>query len=131
AQSVPSPDVVVVFGAVHTPLDVDFAAFDSHEAWSVPGGETRIANDVTRRLTGGSGAASRLFAVEPRLHEREHAVEVELPLIQAAWPKAALLPVEVPAIDEAVEIGRRVAEQIGESGLRAVYLASSDLTHYG
>jgi AmmeMemoRadiSam system protein B len=37
----------------------------------------------------------------------------------------------VPAIDAAVEIGRRTAERIASSGLRAVYLASSDLTHYG
>jgi AmmeMemoRadiSam system protein B len=124
------PDVVVVFGAIHTPGgDVDFAALDVHEAWAVPGGETRLARDLADRLC---AAGSRgLFAVEERLHRREHAVEVELPLIQRAWPAAALLPVEVPPTDDAVEIGRRVAEHVGSSGLRAVYLASSDLTHYG
>ena len=129
ARSVPEPDVVVVFGAVHTPADVDFAAFDAHEAWHVPGGDTRLALDAMRGLLASAGRD--LFAVEPRLHRHEHAVEVELPLIQQAWPGAALLPIEVPAIDEAVEIGRRTAEQFASSGARAVYLASSDLTHYG
>jgi MEMO1 family protein len=117
------PDVVVVFGAVHTPVDIEFAALDSHETWAVPGGETRVATGVMTE--------SDLFVVEDRLHRHEHAIEVELPLIQQAWPNAMLLPIEVPAIEAAVEIGRRVAERIGSSGSRAVYLASSDLTHYG
>ena len=129
AAALPAPpDVVVVFGAVHTAGDVDFAAFDLHEAWAVPGGESRLRRDVANALAaGGSG----LFAFEERLHRREHAVEVELPLIQQAWPGAALLPVEVPPVDDAVEIGRRVAAEVGSAGLAAVYLASSDLTHYG
>jgi AmmeMemoRadiSam system protein B len=58
-------------------------------------------------------------------------VEVELPLIQAAWPSAALLPVEVPLIDDAGAIGRETAQRILSSGRSAVFLASSDLTHYG
>jgi hypothetical protein len=129
SQAAP-PDVVVVFGAVHTPVEIDFAALDTHEAWSVPGGETRLALDAMRGLTTAAGGAG-LFAVEGRLHRHEHAVEVELPLIQQAWPGATLLPIEVPAIDDAAEMGRRVAELIGSTGTRAVYLASSDLTHYG
>lgn len=129
ARSTPAPDVVVVFGAVHTPVEVDFAALDAHDAWRVPGGDTPLAADAMRGLLASAG--SELFAVEPRLHRHEHAVEVELPLIQQAWPGTALLPIEVPAIDEAVEIGRRTAEQLASNGARAVYLASSDLTHYG
>jgi len=127
-----APDVVVVFGAVHTPVRIDFAALDAHERWAVPGGETPLALDamcgLTTKSTGGG-----LFKVEERLHRHEHAIEVELPLIQRAWPNAKLLPIEVPANDDAVEVGRVVAELIGSNvGPRAaVYLASSDLTHYG
>ena len=129
AASNPSPDVVVVFGAVHTPVDVDFAALDSHDAWETPGAETELAVELSRGLV--ASATTGLFAVEPRLHRHEHAVEVELPLIREAWPNAALLPIEVPAIDDAVEIGRRTAAHLASGGARAVYLASSDLTHYG
>jgi AmmeMemoRadiSam system protein B len=127
-----APDVVVVFGAVHTPGRFDFAALDAHDRWAVPGGETPLALDAMRELTTGS-AGGGLFDVEERLHRHEHAIEVELPLIQQAWPNAMLLPIEVPANEAAVEIGRRVAEVIGSNigGSRAVYLASSDLTHYG
>jgi len=37
----------------------------------------------------------------------------------------------VPLVDEAVEIGSRTARVIESQWLDAVYLASSDLTHYG
>jgi AmmeMemoRadiSam system protein B len=121
------PDVVVVFGAVHTPIDLPLAALDSHGRWDVPGGQSAVAGEVGRHLV----ERSDLFAVDDRFHAREHAVEVELPLIQALWPDAAVLPVEVPLIDDAVEIGRRTAGAAQGNGVRAVFLASSDLTHYG
>lgn len=121
------PELIVVFGAVHTPIDLPLAALDSHARWAVPGGETAAACEFGRQLT----EASDLFAVDDRLHAREHAVEVELPLIQVAWPAAAVLPVEVPLIEDAVEIGRDVARLVLSAGLRALFLASSDLTHYG
>jgi AmmeMemoRadiSam system protein B len=121
------PQVVVVFGAVHTPIDLPLAALDSHARWAVPGGDSGIARELSSRLT----ETSDLFAVDDRLHDREHAVEVELPLIQAAWPDALVLPVEVPLVDDAPDIGRAAAKQVAATGLRAVFLASSDLTHYG
>ena len=121
------PDVVVVFGAVHTPVELPVAALATYETWSVPGGQSTVARDVSERL----GRLSDLFLTDDRLHVREHAVEVELPLIQAAWPEARLLPVEVPLVEDAAMIGRRTAEQVLNAGLRPVFLASSDLTHYG
>ncbi len=128
AANVPPPQVVVVFGAVHTPMRLDRAAMDAHDRWSVPGGESDVPAELSRRLEADESA---MFAVDPRFHEREHAVEVELPLIQQAWPNALLMPIEVPLIDEAAAIGRTVARQVAREKLDAVYLASSDLTHYG
>jgi AmmeMemoRadiSam system protein B len=128
------PTLVVVFGAVHTPLPLDRAALATHEKWSVPSGESDVPRELTGRLVSGGGDRASLFAIDDRFHEREHAVEVELPLIQSAWPNATLLPVEVPLVDEAVQIGVTTARQIAAAGLDAadvVYLASSDLTHYG
>jgi len=120
-------DVVVVFGAVHTPIHVDYAALDVHDRWTVPGETSDLAVSFGHELNKLSG----LFRPDVRLHEREHAVEVELPLIQVAWPDAQLLPIEVPLISDAVEIGKRTAEAVLGAGRRAVFLASSDLTHYG
>jgi hypothetical protein len=101
---------------------------DVHATWAVPGGATNVCGELSDRL---AADASAMFVVDPRFHEREHAVEVELPLIQQAWPDALLMPIEVPLIDEAAAIGRAVAQQVAAEKLDAVYLASSDLTHYG
>ena len=128
AAAADAVDVVVVFGAVHTPLPIAAAALDSHAKWELPGDACPVPVELERRLTESSGA---LFGVDDRFHAQEHAVEVELPLVRQAWPNAAVLPVEVPLIDEAIEIGRRTARQVIEAKLRPVYLASSDLTHYG
>ncbi len=128
ARQNPRPDVVVIFGAVHTPLPIDVAALASHGHWREPAGDSEIAQDVSRRL---SELPSGMFAVDDRFHETEHAVEVELPLTQLAWPDARLLPLEVPLIAEAEQIGRRVARELEAVGSSAVFLASSDLTHYG
>jgi AmmeMemoRadiSam system protein B len=127
AQQRPSVDVVVVFGAIHTAIPVDRAVFDSHSRWAMPSGEATITDDLRRELSG----ASAQFITDDRFHAREHAVEVELPLIQSAWPGARILPVEVPPEMSAVEIGTSVARVIARSGLSVIYLASSDLTHYG
>lgn len=120
-------DVVVVFGAVHTPVELSVAALQSFESWAVPGGTCDVAIDVSEFLS----RSSDLFVINDRFHSREHAVEVELPLIRVAWPGARLLPVEVPLIDSAADIGTRTARAVLAQGLRPVFLASSDLTHYG
>jgi AmmeMemoRadiSam system protein B len=122
-----APDVVVVFGAIHTPLATQVAALDGHRNWQMPGGEIEIAADLQAKLLN----ASDLFAVDARFHDREHAVEVELPLIKAAWPNALVLPIETPLIDSAIAMGQTTARRMIDAGLNAVYLASSDMTHYG
>jgi MEMO1 family protein len=122
------PDLIVVFGAVHTPLDLSYAALETFGFWSLPGARCEVALEINEAL---GRSSSNLFVADDRFHVREHAVEVEMPLVRAVWPDARLLPIEVPAIDQAPEIGRRAARVVLGKGLRPVFLASSDLTHYG
>src|SRR5262249_5061403 len=44
---------------------------------------------------------------------------------------SAILPVEVPLVESSVEVGIATARRARVLGLSAVFLASSDLTHYG
>jgi AmmeMemoRadiSam system protein B len=122
-----APNVVVVFGAVHTPIDCRIAALESHENWAVPGGECHAARELAESLE----QSSDLFATDDRMHVHEHAVEVELPLIRAVWPQTEIFPVEVPMVDDAAEIGRKTARLLLDKGHKCVFLASSDFTHYG
>ncbi len=54
-----------------------------------------------------------------------------MPLVRAVWPNALVLPIEVPLSEWSVEMGQRTAWHVESAGLKPVYLASSDLTHYG
>jgi MEMO1 family protein len=121
------PDVVVIFGAIHTPARTDESLLDSYSAWQTPDGACEVTEESRRRVL----ESASLFRVDDGFHQREHAVEVELPLVRSIWPDAAILPIEVPAGDRAVEAGRATAKVIAQSGRKAVFLASSDLTHYG
>jgi len=123
----PDVQVIVVFGAIHVPMEVDRAMLDTFDRWSEPIGDAIPPGELRRKLSG--TAAS--FATDDRFHQREHAVEVELPLLQLAWPGVPILAVQTPPIESAVEIGHQTARAVKAMGLRAVYLASSDLTHYG
>jgi AmmeMemoRadiSam system protein B len=117
----------VVFGAIHTPLASQESVLDPYSSWNVPGDACAIQTELRRRLLERGG----MFRVDERFHRTEHAVEVELPLIRSVWPNAAVLPVEVPVDEKAVEVGQETARRVTAAGLQAVFLASSDLTHYG
>jgi AmmeMemoRadiSam system protein B len=121
-------DVVVLFGAVHSPESLDVAALGDATHWDVPGGGIDVQGELERRL---AESSANLFCIDERFHEHEHAVEVEIPLIRIAWPHATILPVEVPVVDMAERIGMATARAVQRANLAAVYLASSDLTHYG
>jgi hypothetical protein len=127
ARARPDARVVIVFGAVHTSAPLGVAALDSHQAWEEPGAVSAVASELRGELA----QQQRWFVVNNLFHQREHAVEVVLPLVQAAWPDARVLPVEIPPVAEAAEIGRATARAAIAAGIRPVYLASSDLTHYG
>src|SRR5579871_5008852 len=74
AKETGPPDLVVVFGAVHTPIDLRLAALASHDAWRMPGGDCPVARDLAELLE----RSGQSFATDDRFHGREHAVEVEI-----------------------------------------------------
>ncbi|HEY1628488.1 MAG TPA: AmmeMemoRadiSam system protein B, partial [Tepidisphaeraceae bacterium] len=98
------PHVVVVFGAIHTPIPTRAAVLDSYFSWDLPGDACAVQQQLRDRL-----GQSSAFVVDDRFHRREHAIEVELPLIRSVWPEAAILPIEVPPTDDAAQIGRATA----------------------
>jgi MEMO1 family protein len=121
------PDVIIIFGAIHTPIPVQAAALDSHQRWAVPTGESTVHLELEQKLR----EKGNLFIVDDRLHATEHAIEVNLPLVQLAFPGVPMVPIEVPVLEVAEIIGRKSAETVAGAGIKAIYLASSDLTHYG
>jgi AmmeMemoRadiSam system protein B len=124
AMAQASPDVVVVFGAVHV-RDFNRASVFDRGAWRTSVGDLNIDEALASATVGGDIVADS-FA-----HRQEHSIEVQGPLIHYAIGDAALLPVMVRPGPWSVDVGRRVGEAALRLGRRPVFLASTDLTHYG
>jgi len=122
-----TPDVVVIFSAIHTQMPQPWAVLDAYSAWQIPTGRCEVAADLRAQLL----RCGNIFAQDNSFHMREHAIEVILPLVKEAFPAARILPIEVPPHPVAAIVGRKTAETVAGAGVRAVYLASTDLTHYG
>ncbi len=69
----------------------------------------------------------------PRAHAKEHAVEVHIPFLQTALPRARLVPLVMgdQSPHAAAKLAASLAKAVAESRGKAVLLvASSDLSHY-
>lgn len=121
------PSTVVVFGAVHV-HGVPRAALWAQGAWATPLGDVAIDESLARRVL---AAGAGLIEERPRIHEREHSIEVQVPFIRHLWPSARLLPVMVPPDASASRVGEIVARAASSAAGRVVALGSTDLTHYG
>lgn len=126
-KSRPQTDLVVVFGAVHTVGALQYGAVDDHLAWRLPAGMSPVQQQIQKVVADGG----QLLRLDGLPHLREHSIEVQLPLIQGAWGLVPILPVEVAPTMAAEDIGREVVRLLRGVVGNPVFLASTDLTHYG
>ena len=120
------PDTFVLFGAAHSTAALKRAVFPSG-AWRTPLGDVAIDHDMVELLC----ARVPGLVAAADAHAGEHSLEVQVPFIQHLCGDAAIVPICVPPDDRAHEMGRAIAEAIGDTGKRVVYVGSTDLTHYG
>jgi AmmeMemoRadiSam system protein B len=116
----------VIFGAWHRPTSTNAMVFPAG-SWQTPMGEIEIDQTLASQVV----QASPLILDQSSAHNSEHSIEVQIPFIQNLAPQAKLLPIVVPATPSASEVGQAVAEQVTALDRQAVYLGSTDLTHYG
>ena len=119
------PQTVLIFGAVHV-LDANHASLYAAGHWETPLGRIPVDEDLAGRL-----ARCAHIATDPRVHENEHSIEVQLPLIQRYIGNVNIVPIMVRPGHLAAQIGRDCAAAVAETGRAVVFLASTDLTHYG
>jgi AmmeMemoRadiSam system protein B len=122
----PGIETFVVFGAIHRVRGRQ-ASVDPAGGWLTPLGEIVIDEELARAVLD----ASPLLIADAHSHEQEHSIEVQVPFIQHVQPNARLLPILVPPAAGLAEVGRIVVEQAQAIGRKAVFLGSTDLTHYG
>ena len=117
-------DVVVLVGPSH------YHGFEGVAIWPAGAFETPLG-----RVEVEAGVADRLLAspvvgTHPAAHDREHALEMQLPFLQEVLPDVPIVPLlfgyqERPTIEA-------LAEALAEAcaGLTPLLVASTDLSHY-
>ena len=125
AAANPNVDLVVVF-ASHRGPDGPNTIY-SGAGWETPLGNLLIAQPLAHELK------QRLAIVsEPKRPGRpDNAAEVLMPFVKHFFPKAELLMLGVAASDISLSMGEQVAQAIVDANRNAVFVGSTDLTHYG
>jgi hypothetical protein len=98
-----------------------------HTAYHTPLGDVPVAHEVIGQLRAALGSVS-LVAIR---HDREHAIEIELPFLQRALAgEFKLLPVMLR--DQTAPVARALGQALADvlAGQRALIVGSSDLAHF-
>lgn len=125
AEAQQNVDLVVVFGSHRSPRGPStiFCA----EAWETPLGDLQTSQGLAERL-------SDQLDLDPepvRPAHPDNAVELHLPFVKHFFAKAELLMLGLGASRTALEVGTRTGAVCREAGRQAVFIGSTDLTHYG
>jgi len=120
-----NPETIVLLGAVHGP-DRNHASVYPAGNWATPLGDLEIDSELASAC-----GNQKPLVISAESHDYEHSIEVQTPIIRHLMPDVLLLPIAVRPGDRAPEIGRICAIQARKLGRRAVFVGSTDLTHYG
>ena len=117
-------DVAVLVGPSH------FVAFDGVALWpdgafDTPLGQARIDEAGARAI-----AAAPVVHSMPSAHRREHSLEMQLPFLRRVLPDVTIVPLLMgyQHHDTIIALGSALATAF--RGRRALFIASSDLSHY-
>lgn len=117
---------VIVLGPSHYVGFRGVAAAD-FTRWRTPFGDLSTATDLLEKL---EKANSPLVTVRDDAHDREHSLEVQLPLVQYFFGQPEVLPLVVGSLS--MEDVRALAPKLAAlDSAETLWIISSDFTHYG
>jgi MEMO1 family protein len=122
------PEVFLLLGPNHAGLGPPMALMTEGE-WETPLGTVSIDDEL----------AAALIEAAPRIqedsvaHAREHALEVQLPFLQAIGTAFRIVPLLLGLLsyDVCAELGHAIARTVHGTGRSVVIIASTDMTHCG
>ncbi|HVN03357.1 MAG TPA: AmmeMemoRadiSam system protein B [Bryobacteraceae bacterium] len=119
-----APERVVILGFAHRdgPAGISVPDVDGYET---PLGETEVDRATMERL-----AVQRPFQFVEENRICDHSVEIQLPMLQRAAPRARVVPLFVGHLNS-LERDRAAEMLAGLCDLKTIFLVSSDLTHFG
>ena len=122
----PSPKTIVLFGGVHRVHSREAAMF-ADGRWETPIGSVEIDLRLAERILG----QTNLIVDDPYAHADEHSIEVQMPFVAHLFPEAKVLPIMVPPLETAHEVGEAVGRTLRTYDYDALVVGTTDLTHYG
>lgn len=126
-QRIQFPSTVIVLGPKHTPYGVEWAVAP-HQTWALPGLQVESDFLLARQLC----EAIPGLQMDAAAHQREHAIEVELPLLARLAPQSRVVGIVVGSGD--LDSCRRFADGLTEvlraQKERPLLLISSDMNHF-
>jgi AmmeMemoRadiSam system protein B len=121
------PDTFVILGPNHTGLGAG-AAIMTDGKWETPLGQVAIDTDLAKTIL----QNSRTIEDDHLAHQREHSIEVQLPLLQAFGLPFSFVPICLFSSEYAVcrDVGLAVAEAVTRSERSVLIVSSTDMSHY-
>ncbi len=125
----------ILFGAVHT-MNIPVPCVWTRGAWQTPLGDLAVDEDLADELV-----RAGVGIDQPAPHLGDNAIELQTPFLAYLFPQAKIVPIAVPPIADAVQLGASVWQVVqefskaqaeaGEKARQTVAIGSTDLTHYG
>ena len=121
------PERCVILCPNHTGKGRPLAVM-ANTTWQTPLGEVAADADLGARLLRRFPALQEDSAA----HRAEHAIEVQLPFLQAQQPELNLVPIVIGTSDFDVlrGLGEALADVIADRAEKVLIIASSDMNHY-
>jgi MEMO1 family protein len=103
-------------------------AIMSEGTWETPLGEAEIDAELAQQLRN----ADPHLSEDANAHRAEHALEVQLPFLQALRRKFTFVPIAVGvgSYEPLAELGEAIAQVIATHEEKILVIASSDMNHY-
>jgi AmmeMemoRadiSam system protein B/AmmeMemoRadiSam system protein A len=121
-------DTYIIIGPNHTGMGKPFSIM-TLGSWQTPLGDVPIDSALAQSIL----SNSKYLQEDRTAHQNEHAIEVQLPLLQTIKPDLQIVPIilAVATLEIYREIGVAIAHAIKDAtGKKIVIVASSDMTHY-
>ncbi|MDP8230150.1 MAG: AmmeMemoRadiSam system protein B [Candidatus Gorgyraea atricola] len=117
----------IILGTNHTGSGKPFAIM-TKGTWETPLGEAKIDTEIAESILKGS----TLLKEDSASHLNEHSIEVEVPFLQYLKKDIKIVPITISQGDLAQyqQIGKEIAEGFKKIGRSAIFIASTDFTHY-
>jgi AmmeMemoRadiSam system protein B len=121
------PKTCIVLCPNHTGMGVPLSIM-TKAAWQTPLGIVPADADLGAQLL----QRCRMLEEDSAAHRGEHAVEVQLPFLQARCPELKLVPIVLGTsnYDQLRALGEALADAITATSGSTLIVASSDMNHY-